>query len=69
MAKTHLNKATNNYKDFDLEDRLQTQMRCLQKRIKYLNDDPKLEQSLKEREEIEKEIKLQKQINEKNFFL
>lgn len=66
LAKIHLNKARDNYKDYELEDRIQAQIRSLQRRIKLVNDDPK-EREAKEKKEQEEN--LEKNRNEKNFFV
>lgn len=66
LAKTHLNKARDGYKDYELEDRIQTQIKCLQKRIKHVHDDPKAKQS---KEKKEKEVKQAKETLENNFYV
>ena len=37
-AKHYLHKASSSYKDYELENRIQVQMKSLQKRLKYLTD-------------------------------
>lgn len=66
LAKTHLNKARDSYKDYELEDRIQTQIRSLQRRIKLLHDEPKLKE---ENARQDKEIKLEKEARDKNFYM
>jgi len=66
LAKTHLNKARDNYKDYELEDRFQTQIRSLQRRIKLLHEDPK---DALLREKAAQEEKLQNEMKEKNFYV
>jgi len=65
-AKTHLNKAKDNYKDYELEDRFQTQIRSLQRRIKLLHDEPK---EALAREKVAQEERLQSELKEKNFYM
>ena len=59
----------NNYKDYELDDRIQTQLRSLQRRLKHLIDEPKLAQAINERNEAENGKKMQREASEKNFFL
>lgn len=66
LAKSHLNKARDGYKDYELEDRIQTQIRSLQRRIKLLHDDPKEREAA---EKKDKEEKHAKETLEKNFFI
>ena len=66
LAKSHMNKAKDNYKDYELEDRIQTQIRGLQRRIKLIHDDPKSKE-IKEKEEAK--IKKEKEDKENNFYL
>jgi len=66
LAKSHLNKARDGYKDYELEDRIQTQIRSLQRRIKLLHDDPKEKEAKEMTERKEKEAK---ETYEKNFFV
>jgi len=66
LAKSHMNKAKDNYKDYELEDRIQTQIRGLQRRIKLIHDDPKSKE-IKESEEAK--IKKEKEDKENNFYL
>jgi predicted negative regulator of RcsB-dependent stress response len=68
-AKAYLNKAKDNYKDYELENRLQTQLKSLQRRIKYLTETPKLEEASKEKSRIQVEQNKQKQTEQKNFYL
>ena len=69
LAKSHLNKAKDNYSNFDLEDGLMIKIRSLQKLIKYYTDGPKLAAAMKARAEEEQEQKNIKLIQEKNFFI
>ena len=69
MAKTYLSKAKDNYSNYDLENRLQTQIRGSQRLIKYYTDGPKLAAAMKARAEAEQEQKNRKLIQEKNFYV
>lgn len=66
LAKSHMNKAKDNYKDYELEDRIQTQIRGLQRRIKLIHDDPKAKET---KEKEEQDIKREKEEKEKNFYV
>lgn len=68
-AKTFLNKSRDNYKDYELENRIQAKIKSLQKRIKYEQDGPKLAASLKARADAEIEEKNQKEKNLNNFYV
>lgn len=65
-AKSHLTKARDNYKDYELEDRFQAQVRSLQRRIKLLHDDPS-EKVAKEKTVQEEKVK--KELQDKNFYV
>ena len=69
LAKSHLNKAKDNYSGYELENRLQTQIRSLQRLIKHYTDGPKIAAAMKARAEADEEQKKQKQAQEKNFYL
>ena len=69
LAKVHLNKARDGYKDYELDDRLQTQVRSLQRRIKHYTEAPKLAEAIKARNEAELEAKKQKQLEQNNFYM
>jgi predicted negative regulator of RcsB-dependent stress response len=69
QAKIYLNKARDNYKDYEMDDRIQTQIRSLQRRIKHYTDGPRLAEAAKARQEAEQEIKKQKLIDQKNFYV
>lgn len=69
QAKNHLSKSQNGFKDYELESRIQTQVKSLQRRIKFLTDGPKLAASLKAKSETEQEQKNQKQTDLKNFYV
>jgi hypothetical protein len=64
-AKGYLSKARDNFKDYELENRIQTQIKSLQKRIKHLQDAP----MLKARAEQDAELLAKKQNETKNFYL
>ena len=68
QAKSYLNKALN-YKDYELNERVQTQIKSLQRRIKYYTDEPRIAALLKSREEVEKEQKAKKETEIKNFYV
>ena len=69
QAKVHANKARDNFKDYELENRIQTQIKSLQRRLKYLTDGPKIEAALKARKEAEEVEKRQKQADIDNFYV
>lgn len=69
QAKVHLHKSRDNYKDYELDDRIQTQIRSLQRRIKHYTEGPKLVEVLKARNEAEQELKKQKQAEQNNFYM
>jgi len=69
QAKVYLNKARDGYKDYELDDRLQTQVRSLQRRIKHYTEAPKLAEVIKARNDAEQEAKKLKQMHEKNFYI
>ena len=69
QAKVHLHKSRDNYKDYELDDRIQTQIRSLQRRIKHYTEGPKLVEILKARNEAEQELKKQKQAEQNNFYM
>jgi hypothetical protein len=64
-----LNKSRDNYKDYELENRIQAKVKSLQKRIKYEQDGPKIAATLKARAEVEIEEKNQKEKNINNFYV
>ena len=68
QAKIHLNKAAN-YKDFELDNRIQTQIKSLQRRIKYYTDDQYKAAVLKAKAEQELESKAKKQNDINNFYV
>ena len=69
QAKIHANKARDNFKDYELENRIQTQIKSLQRRLKYLTDGPKIEAALKARKEADEAQKRQKQADIDNFYV
>ena len=68
QAKIHLNKAAN-YKDFELDNRIQTQIKSLQRRIKFYTDDQYKAAVLKAKAEQELESKAKKQNDINNFYV
>jgi hypothetical protein len=68
-AKVYLNKSRDNYKDYELENRIQAKIKSLQKRIKYEQDGPKIAATLKARAEAEIEEKNHKERNINNFYV
>jgi len=67
-AKTYLSKAQT-FKDYELNERVGTQIKSLQRRIRYYTDEPKLAALLKSREEAEKEQKTKRENEIKNFYV
>jgi tetratricopeptide (TPR) repeat protein len=68
QAQKYLNKAQN-FKDFELCDRVGTQIKSLQRRIKFYTDGPKLAALLKSRQELETEQTIKKESEVKNFYV
>ncbi len=63
-AKAYLNKAQS-YKDFELENRIHSQVRSLQRKVKHLTEGVRTEEALKARAEAEEK----KETNAKNFYV
>lgn len=68
-AKNYLNKAQNGYKDFELEERIQTVIKSSQRRLKYLMDKERKASILKEKNEADEKEKATKQNEIKNFYI
>ncbi|CAF0703105.1 unnamed protein product [Brachionus calyciflorus] len=69
VAKSYLNKAQTGYKEFELEDRIQTMIKSAQRRLKHVTDGDKLAATLKARSEAEEQERLKKQADIKNFYV
>lgn len=69
QAKIFLNKSQSGFKDYELENRIQTQIKSLQRRLKFIVDAQKLEASQKAKLEAEQQLKLQKENQIKNFYV
>lgn len=65
QAKAFLNKAQNNYKDYELDNRIQVQIRSLQRKIKFITEGTKEPAAAKVIPQPSEE-EIQKQ---KNFFI
>ena len=68
QAKVFLAKALT-FKDYELNERVGTQIKSLQRRIKYYTDEPKMSALLKSREEQNQEQKIKKESAIKNFYV
>jgi hypothetical protein len=67
-AKAYLSKAQS-YKDFELEIRIHSQVRSLQRKVKHLSEGAKTELTLKARAEAEREAEEKKETSVKNFYV
>lgn len=68
-AKNYLNKAQNGFKDFELEERIQTVVKSSQRRLKYLMDKERKASILKDKNEADEKEKTNKQNEIKNFYI
>lgn len=68
-AKSYLNKAQTGYKEFELEERIQTVIKSSQRRLKFKFDNQKKTNVLKEKNEAEEQEKIKKQNEIKNFYI
>jgi hypothetical protein len=67
VAKTYINKAQSNFKDYELENRIQAQIRSLQRKIKHLSGESKSKIDPAVGKAKEADAKKQQEIN--NFYL
>ncbi len=67
-AKSYLSKAQT-FKDYELNERVGTQIKSLQRRIKYYTDEPKIAALLKAREEADQDQKSKRENEIKNFYV
>ncbi|RNA32985.1 tetratricopeptide repeat 39C-like [Brachionus plicatilis] len=68
-AKSYINKAQTGYKEFELEERIQTLIKSSQRRLKFRMDNEKMSSILKEEKEAEEQEKIKKQNEIKNFYI
>lgn len=68
-AKSYINKAQTGYKEFELEERIQTLIKSSQRRLKFRMDNEKMSSITKEEKEAEEQEKIKKQNEIKNFYI